>query len=274
MTLWTAETEYACGWTMDDDCATCKKNLTDDNKALFQRCVNSAAEILYSLSGRQFGLCELTVRPCRRDECPPTGSGLRWTPVLSGGEWTNVSCSSCYRGCSCTRVCDVVLPGPVEEVLQVRQDGIILPPELWRVDNRRSLVRLPGQPEEATLSECWPTCQEMSLPASEPGTWEVKYLRGRPVPEAGRAAMAELACELGYACLGDPCCKLPKRITSITRDGATMAILDPMTFIDKGLTGLYNVDLWLRSVNPKARSRSAAVLSPDMPRFRRTTQES
>ena len=261
--------EYHCSWTSDVCCDPLASALAGENepvKALAQRAVNAAAEILYALSGRQFGLCALTVRPCRTECCDPCEmTGYRWTPALIGGQWTNVSCSSCGDPCSCSKVCEVQLPGPIQAIIEVKLDGQSLSPSEYRVDNHNSLVRLGGS------GECWPTCQNMSLEDTEPGTWSVTYLRGKPVPEAGEQAFAELACELFKGCTGDSTCRLPKRVSSITRDGVTMTMLDPMAFINEGLTGLYMVDLWIRSVNPKGLPRQAAILSPDMKSVRRTT---
>lgn len=268
-TIWTSQSDYVCDWSMDDECAPCVSKIpdTEAGAALFQRCVNSAAEILYGLSGRQFGLCELVVRPCREECGGGSGRellGFPWTPRLHEGQWTNVACGKCSTGsCSCSEICEVRLPGPIESITQVLLDGVALDPSEYQVNKRRTLVRLGG--------ECWPTCQEMGLPSTEPGTWEVTYLRGKPVPAGGQAALAELACELCLACLGDKACALPKRVTSISRDGVSFAMLDPMTFINEGLTGLYAVDLWLRSVNPASQPRSGAILSPDMVQSRRTT---
>lgn len=285
MAVWTADTPYACGWSMDDDCAPCKDKFPwEDNgvptpvqQAIFQSCVDSAAELLYALSGRQFGLCEVALRPCRKENCAPCGnsSNTPWTPMLREGTWVNLRCSTCRGSCSCPEICEVVLPARAHSVVQVRLNGEVLEQTAYRVDNGRSLVALKRllSDEEGALPEsfCWPTCQDMAAEPTEPNTWEVTYLRGKPVPAGGRRALAELACELCLACLGESCCRLPKRVTSLVTEGVTMNMLDPMDFIDKGLTGLYTVDTWLRSVNPKARARSAALLSPDSIGHRRTT---
>lgn len=260
----TADSPYVCGWDTDS-CCDALNNASED---LAQRCINSAAEILYALSGRQYGLCEVTVRPCSKPcaegiSFPSGGPAFPWVPVLSGGVWTNLSCG-CRTACSCTTVCEALLPGPVDSVSEVKLNGVVLTEEEdYRVDNRRSLVRLGG--------ECWPKCQDMNKPDTEDNTWSVTYLKGLPLPEAGRSALSEFACELCLGCTGDNKCRLPSRVTSIQRLGVTMALLDPMTFIDYGRTGLYSVDLWLKTVNPLARSRGAAVMSPDVEIVRRQT---
>lgn len=262
-----ASTEYVCGWDSEVCCTKLAEALASEEAptvVLAQRCVNTAAEVLYALSGRRFGACELTVRPCRL-ECRAGANryGPVWTPVLEGGQWTNVGCNRCGTSCSCTRVCEVRLPGPIREVLEVKLDGTVLGEEEYRVDNSgTSLVRVGDG--------CWPICQDMNLPDTDPGTWSVTYTRGLPVPEGGKAAFAELACELYKGCAADDeKCRLPKRVVSIVREGVNFALLDPMTFIEKGKTGLYLVDLWLNAVNPKARTQSAGIYSVDMPAVRR-----
>jgi len=268
--VYTADSPYVCGWTMD----TCEDKLINGDQDLVGKCITSAAEILYALSGRQFGLCEVTVRPCYKkcaegypgmitwDNGILGASGYPWLPVLSGGLWMNVACG-CRTSCDCTTVCEVSLPGPVDSVQSVKLDGVVLGSGEYRVDNDNRLVR---------LSEgCWPKCQNMALTDDEVGTWSVTYMKGRPLPEAGRMALSRFASELFLGCTNDPGCKLPSRVTSIQRQGITMALLDPMTFIELGRTGIYQVDLWIRTVNPKGRSRGAAVMSPDAVPPRRTT---
>ena len=43
-------------------------------------------------------------------------------------------------------------------------------------------------------------------------------------------------------------------------------LLDPQDFLDKGRTGIYQVDLFLRTVNPDGARLRARVFSPDIPR--------
>lgn len=100
---------------------------------------------------------------------------------------------------------------------------------------------------------------------------EVTYTYGTPPPEAGRAAARILAIELVKLYEGDDTCALPQRVTSVTRQGVSYTVLDSQDFIDDLRTGLYIIDLFLKTVNPdKARARSR-VFSPDTPRARRIT---
>lgn len=222
----------------------------------------AATDVLWALSGRQFGCCEVSLRPCRRG-CDESISGP-WGARLVAGEWINLPCGHCAQDtCSCSEVCEVRLPSAVCEIIEVRLDGVVLPETAYRVDNSDLLVRVDGG--------CWPLCQEMSLPPTEVGTWEITYSGGVPVPAAGQRALGELMSELWKACRADASCCLPKRVQSITRQGISMVMLDPMDFLQHGRTGLYFVDLWLASVNPHGRPATARVMSPDTPIQRVTT---
>ena len=60
-------------------------------------------------------------------------------------------------------------------------------------------------------------------------------------------------------------CQLPERVTSITREGISMSMLDPQTFLDKGLTGLIKVDEWLASYAVGNIRMRASVHTNDSP---------
>ncbi|MBT2226259.1 hypothetical protein [Nonomuraea sp. NEAU-A123] len=170
------------------------------------------------------------------------------------GSWIN-GCGECLTDCSCGPMCEIVLPGPVDSVVEVRLDGDIVSAADYLVYDHRKLVR-------RDTAACWPTCQDLTLPPSEVGTFAVTYRQGIPVPRAGQLAAGVYACELLKACMGQTC-RLPKRVTSITREGVTLALLDPMDMLDKGRTGLYEVDAWLSAVNPNGLRQGARVYSPD-----------
>jgi hypothetical protein len=220
----------------------------------------SGSEVLWALSGRQFGCCETTRRPCRRSCLEPEWG--RWPNAqLIEGQWVNVACRTCGDHCSCSRVCEVRLPGPVCEVIEVTVGGDAVPTGSYRVDDLEWLVRTDG--------DCWPLCQDMGPDLGEPGTWGVRYTLGTPVPSAGQRALGELMSQLWLACKGDGACVLPTRVRVMARTGAQS--FDPMDFIEKGKTGLYFTDLWLQAVNPQARPAGARIASPDWDEGRTTT---
>jgi glycine/D-amino acid oxidase-like deaminating enzyme len=99
------------------------------------------------------------------------------------------------------------------------------------------------------------------LPATEPGTWEVTYEYGLPIPEGGRFAARQLVVEMVKACAGDATCRLPAGVASVTRRGVQVDFAGL-----EGRTGLYEVDQWVNAVNPKG-GKLARVLAYDDPRF-------
>lgn len=233
--------------------------MTPEDRALFER---MAIDYLWRWSGRGFGTCPVTVRPCRdtpsQSPLYPQGSGA-WDPVILGGNWFNLGCGFCGPRCSCSEVTHIDLPGPIDRIEKIEIEGVILPNSAYRVDNFRTLVRTDG--------EGWPLFNDSGAPSGSQGVWEVTYSRGVPVPEGGQVAAGILACEFWKASNNDSSCQLPKRLSSITRQGVSLAILDNFEDIDTGHTGIWLVDSWIASVTKVV--PSARVYSPDLPSPRR-----
>ena len=87
-------------------------------------------------------------------------------------------------------------------------------------------------------------------------------------------AARTLAMEFCKLWNGDDDCALPQRVTSISRQGVSYTLLDSQDFIEEMRTGLYAVDLFLKTVNPDKARAKARVFSPDVPRARRTNPKS
>src|SRR5690606_32115828 len=230
-------------------------------------------EYLWRFTDRQFGLCEATIRPCRRDCTEGLSSvfsglpGQRspWTPALIGGRWVNLGCAAgCRDACGCGSATPALrFDLPVYDVTAVEVDGELLDPATYRVDDHRLLVRQDGGR--------WPTCQDMSLPLGGEGTWAVTFRTGSPVPPGGQVAAGKLALELAKAACGDKGCALPQRWQSITRPGVNItAALDTFEGLDQGKTGIWIIDSWVASVTQP--TLGFAIASPDLrPTGRRTT---
>lgn len=223
-----------------------------------------ASNILWAMSGRRFGPCPITVRPCRKscmDSYPyPMQWGYAagpWIPYIGrDGLWRNASVCGCATDCSCTELCEVQLPGPVYEITEVTLDGVVLPAEAYRVDAPNMLVRTDG--------DCWPDCQDMAANPGEENTFTVAYQIGLPLDEAAIAAVSELTCHLIKGCQPGTCgCKTNRNLTRVTRQGVELELPDPGVIYAQGRTGLPLVDLWLAAVNPYRLTSASRVLSPD-----------
>lgn len=232
-----AVTSEVCGsWATDADlCTPCDDYSLDPTE--IDRALLMASDVLFNFTRRRWpGVCEETVRPC---------STLCAAPRLPS--------------CSCGNVSEFTLPGtPVVAVSEVKVDGAVVPIDEYRVDDAATLVALGDRR--------WPNCQDLRLDDTEERTWSVTYEYGALPPIGGVRSAASLACQLIMSCqpeaIRDGRCRLPKRITTITRQGITLAILDPLSLFNDGLTGLPEVDLWVASVNRGDRQRSATLIDP------------
>lgn len=223
--------------------------------------VTAATYVLWALSGRQFGTCTTTLRPCRRecyDEAQWGSYGLPWTTSWdyagSTYPWFILGCGSCRGTCSCSAVSEVELPSPVQSIVTVKLDGVAAPTGSYRLDNNRLLVRTDGQQ--------WPRCNNLNLADTQPGTWSVTAVYGQPVPKAGEFAVGELACEIIKAGNGEEC-RLPPGVTNLTRQGVSIEIPDIGDLFRDGKTGLYLCDMFLSAVNPHKIMQRGRVYSPD-----------
>jgi len=225
--------------------------------------VQAATEVLYALSGRQFGLCTVTLRPCRRDCFGDVWPFVNWwqygtypQPALMGGTWYNLTCGSCSGGCSCTTLSEVLLPGPVFSVDEVRVDGAILTKNVdYRLDEFRRLVRLGGQQ--------WPLCNDLNRTNTQLNTWSVTVQIGQAVPALGQMAVGELSMQFMKALLCNDDCALPMPVQSLVRQGVSITFLDPNQVFANGRTGLYLADLFITSVNPSGKTRPSRVYDVD-----------
>jgi hypothetical protein len=244
-------------------------DVSANSPALTGYASSMATRVLWGLSGRRFGTCTTTLRPCRRtcyDSFPWGWS--QWddtsfpaTPWPDWRYWFPLSCGQCLTGCSCSDVSEAVLPSPVSSIVSVKLDGTPMATGSYRVDNNRLLVRTDGQK--------WPVCNDLSKDDSQVGTWSVTASYGEDVPSSGRMAMGELACEIIRAALGEDC-RLPPGVRNLTRQGVSIDIPDFGDLFKDGRTGLYLVDMFLAVENPDRLKSRARVYSVDRPTQRRT----
>lgn len=94
---------------------------------------------------------------------------------------------------------------------------------------------------------------------------EVVYSYGSRPPQIVESAVDVLASELEKAVRDPDACRLPDRVTSMTRQGVSWTLMDPMDILDKGRTGIYEIDLAIAALIGSKAKRRARVSSPEMP---------
>lgn len=262
-------------WDVDMSCCP---DWAGYDPAVRARWLAQAVHTIWALTGRQYALCETTVRPCATHPCtgsPPISAGLPGylgpglTPVIRSGVMTNIACAcgGGGSGCSCTPMCRARLePGPVREVISVVVGADTVDPALYQVLDGMWLVRTDGG--------CWPGCQALNRPDGHPDVWTATFSYGitaLETPPGVVGAAAVLACEIAKACTGDGSCRLPQRVQTIVREGTSMTLLDPQDFLAEGLTGIAQVDAQIRAFNPHGLADRWQVSTPDIVRPVRVT---
>lgn len=234
---------HAAWATITDLPSPCDQAASDPDLVTIDLLV--ASEVLYHLTKRRWpGVGESTVRPC--------GRGCR-APGL--------------HRCGCGWVDEVLLPnGPVVEVVEVLVDGVEVDPGEYRIDDGNKLVGL--EKLDGTL-RTWPVCQRLARPTTEEGTFSVTYAHGAAPTTSGQRMAGVLACQIGLSrdpqALKDGRCRLPKRVTTVSRQGVTAAVVDPLTLFRDGQTGLAEVDLWVGAVNYGDQHHAATFVDPLRP---------
>ncbi len=226
--------------------------------------VKTASYLLWAMSGRKYsGTTTVTERYVSIfDPYLRAGASiLTYVPTLIDGDVQNLRLGGSglygdddYLGDGTSSNTRIRLRGrKVVKIHTVRDiDGNIIDPSQYYLVEHSTLLAAPGA--------SW-----------TPSNVEVTYTYGTPPPTAGKNAARMLAIELVKLYEGDDTCALPQRVTSISRQGISYTVLDNQDFIDDLRTGLYAVDLFLKTSNPdKARAR-ARVFSPDVPKARRIT---
>lgn len=224
-----------------------------------QEAAQVASNLLWAMSGRKYtGETIVTERytcTLRNNRMGP--SDRTNSPVLFGGDVYNIPSGDYDEYSELTSdglspESRVKLRGrPVTRIITIRnRNGVILDPSTYYLVDHSTIHIKAGTP--------WTPCNV-----------EITYAYGIPVPTAGKMAARKLAIEFARLWSGDEMCELPQRVTSVSRQGVSYTILDNQEFIDELRTGLYEIDLFLKVVNPDNARRKSKVFSVDQPRARK-----
>jgi hypothetical protein len=245
-----------------DEC--CSLDLAEVDPVIVDMATQWAARFLWTATGKIYGGCPRTYRPCR-EGCPPQinccggfgGTLLASVPWRAPGslDWINLSCNRCVKGCQCSAVSEVYIPD-VDEVLNVRIDGVDYNPcAMLAVYDRSRIVRTDGG--------AWPICQELSK-TDGPGTWSITVQQGACVPDGAAWVTGTLMCEFVKACLQSKDCRLPKRVTQLTRQEVQMTFLGSFEGLGMLRTGIWEIDAWIEQ-GRFAGAATPSIISLDVP---------
>lgn len=228
-----------------------------DSEFAYEAC-KSASGLLWSMSGRKYsGITTVTERyVCQNRIFRYGASANTYQAVLLDGAIFNIPADEFEGG-----VADGLSPEsrirlrgrPVTKIHAIRRrDGVVLDPSAYYLVDHSTVQAATGIP--------WTPCN-----------LEITYSYGTYAPTMGRMAARTLAIEFVKLFEGSDDCALPQRVTSIARQGVSYTLLDSQDFIEEMRTGIYMVDLFLKSTNPDKARAKARVFSPDVPRGRRYT---
>lgn len=245
---------------------------TDDVREM---ALMAATEVLWNLTRRRFGTCQISLRPCKQ-ECwsegflswmygswlPTYGGGLGYGwpyPALIGGRWYNLGCGQCGDTCTCGVLHQIELPYPVADVIEVKIDGAVIVTGDYRVDSWRYLVLLNGHE--------FPQCNDLELPDTEPGTWSVTLTVGETVPQLGKFAVDQLGLQIALGCVGSGACSLPSgTLKSLDRQGVKQEFMEGAWLA--GYRGMPAVQSFLQVYNPQRAGVASIYTGLDSPRAR------
>lgn len=261
---WPLDRDAGC-WDVPD--GTPESTITQWNHA--------ATEFLWAATGRRLGpSCPITVRPCRK-KCMDGYLDLLRFPggvanstggfipyIGADGQFRNATLCSCRHSCNCgPEICEVVLPGPIYDLVEVRLDGDV-------VDEAGIVVVDGTKVRRITLSDdddsCWPSCQDLTK-RDGPGTFSITYRTGLILTSMAQMAVTELTAHFIRGCDGGCGCGADARqnLQRLSRQGVDLEFADPQQVFNDGRTGIEIVDFFIRSMNPYGLGSTLRVLSPD-----------
>lgn len=217
-------------------------DITDEDPDLLDDVRYAAQELLWAMSGRRFGVCEITEGyrlPCTSPCYVP------WADDFGPGVEYRLGDNRRRRCCAIT-----LHQQPVRAISAVTVFGETLDPDDYYL-GRGVLYR---------IGECFPCDDECDVPPVQ-----VTYSYGIDPPVLAKLAMGELACEMLRALTGADC-RLPSNAVSVTRQGVTVDLGTPEVLFQQNRLGLPICDEFLRMVNPDNLRQRSQVYSPDTPR--------
>ena len=186
-------------------------------------------------------------------------------------DWVNENLNRVHEATYGCQGREIVLEGPVSpwvaEFLEEHDidhwgNTIVVPEQEPEIVYTSELVIKPDSPE-------YLAAKESSNWKPEHTAWEIVYYAGREVPYGGQMAAADLACEIAKARCGAPCA-FPQNTTFVNMNGVSVSLSPLNKLLERGSTGIWTVDMWLKSVNPYGLARASMGLDPQQYKKRHT----
>lgn len=198
---------------------------TDDPRILDS--IDDASTVIFYLTGKQFyGTCQATVRP----------------PCLAGG----------VCGCGCSPYQINLGYWPVTQLNSVRYGGIVYTganlTNTFHINEWHYLARNDG--DSFISGNQWAIAGGTEDNTDNGYTFEVTLSHGLKIPRLLTRATRALACQWVEQCCSSGPCKLPQKVTNVSRSGISMDIASASDLLVKGRTGIYEVDLAIKVFNP------------------------
>lgn len=219
-------------------------DLVDPNHPYSLEALEIASWLLYKMTGEKYPGVRTVTEAYNGGE-----SYFLTSPVVINGGMYNIPVSSHGSslnnyGIDRTRV---FLRGtPVRKILEVVELGKTLPQNSYTLRDKAFIRKNNGLP--------WVYSNTSEL--------LVTYEFGAKPPSTGKNAAIRLADEFYWYYTNDDKCSLPASLTNITRQGVSVTVLDPQEFLSQGRTGIYDVDLFIKTANPRNALKKSKLFVP------------
>lgn len=202
--------------------------------------IEDASLVLFYLTGKQFaGTCEATIRPGCHEQCV---CGCCTPKQVNLGLW------------------------PITDLISVRYQGTTYTGselyDTFHINDWHYLARNDGEP--FLNGNQWALSGGTHDNLSPDGyVFEATIEYGLKIPNLLKRATRDLACQFVAVCCDKPC-KLPERVTSVSRVGVSFDVANVTDLLTQGRTGLYTVDLAIQTFNPSKLQSPSFIWHPEM----------
>jgi hypothetical protein len=270
-----APTEGPCApWCTEADVRLCGLDSDEYPTEVVDFGIALASRVMWAASGRRYGLCQTTVRPCHPGNHQFGFHPYSGSPHIDANIEIHYWQNGTLCGCSLP---ELWLPGPIAGVEEIMYDGVVLPSSSYAVKtvgrgSRKVVVRLDtdagGNPVHwwrgNDLTRDPTTDITPALPDEFAPAWQVTYWKGRAIPPEAVGVTAMLAEQFTKARCGGKCDeRITAAVTRVARRGTTVNYEQKEAKEIVTAVGNPLAELWLKTVNPYGRTRRSRVIRAD-----------